>query len=259
MGAHTTYEPDYVSVCLEELNLHQAVGCSGRVIMEAGQDTAIARLITWTEGHPFGTSSRSMRNVKAGYVDTIPYPVFRRPALMEISGYDPQLYRNQDIDISERLRARGHLLFLTDQTRCHYFAKPTVRSMAQSAFNNGYWNIISVKRNASSMAWRHFVPFFFTLALLGASICAIASFFAPQHERLWFVFPLAALLGVHLVAGELAGIQIARRRKSAAALMSPIIFLVLHLSYGLGTTWAVLTNAKVPRREADASDVRATA
>ena len=258
MGAHTTYEPAYISVCLKELTAHRAVGCSGRLITEPGDDTPIARVIAWTRGHPFGTSSHSTHTAKAGFVDTIPYPVFRRQALMDVGGYDPRLHRNQDNDISQKLRARGHKLFLTDKTYAHYYAKPTIRALMKWAFDTGYWNIVSLKRNASSMALRHFVPFFFTLAILLASILAIASFLVPQHERTWFLVPLVALLGVHLLAGELAGIQIALRRKSPVALLSPIVFLVFHLSYGLGTIWAAMTNANVPG-EPDSSDVHATA
>jgi glycosyltransferase involved in cell wall biosynthesis len=256
MGAHTTYEPDYVSICLKELAAQQAVGCSGRVVMEPGKEAPIARLIAWSEGHPFGTSKNSLRNAKAGFVDTIPYPVFVRQALIEVGGYDPHLHRNQDNDLSQRLRARGHRLYLTDRTRCHYFAKATIRALARSAFINGYWNIISFRRNASSMALRHFVPLFFTFAVLMASIFAVAAIFAPPYERPWLIIPLVVLLGVHVFAGELVGIQIAFRRRSAVALFSPIVFLALHFSYGLGTLWAALTNAKAPLCAPDWSDIR---
>src|SRR3977135_1353059 len=31
-GAHTTYAQDYIATCLEELRIHDAAGCSGRVV-----------------------------------------------------------------------------------------------------------------------------------------------------------------------------------------------------------------------------------
>lgn len=61
LGAHTSYAPDYIATCLEELKLHGAVGCSGRLITRPGGDGLQARLVAWTLAHPFGTSARSMR------------------------------------------------------------------------------------------------------------------------------------------------------------------------------------------------------
>src|SRR5262245_50267838 len=36
LGAHTTYAQDYIATCLEELKLHGAAGCSGRLITRPG-------------------------------------------------------------------------------------------------------------------------------------------------------------------------------------------------------------------------------
>ena len=252
-GAHTTYDPAYISVCLSTLIERSAAGCSGQLITKPANNTIAARLIAWTQSHPFGSSGRSMRTAKAGFIDTIPYPLFKRAALLDVGGYDPDLHRNQDNDISQKLRAQGHTLFLTDQAHCHYFAKSTIGEMAKSAFHNGYWNIISWRKNAAAMALRHFVPLFFVVALVVTCLLALVSFLAPADERLWLIAPPLCLLGLHLLAGEVAGIQIGLQNKSTAALLSPFVFLVYHFSYGLGSAWAVLRNAQVPSRLGSAS------
>jgi len=38
LGAHSVYPPDYISVCLQELQRHGAVGCSGRVMTSPAND-----------------------------------------------------------------------------------------------------------------------------------------------------------------------------------------------------------------------------
>ena len=171
-GAHTTYAQDYIATCLEELRIHDAAGCSGREVTRPGGDGLQARLVAWTLAHPFGTSTGSMRTRGAGFADTIPYPLFLKSTLLEVGGYDTQLHRNQDNDLSQRLRARGYKLYITDKTSCEYFVSPDLVSLASYALKNGFWNVISFKLNPASMSTRHFVPGAFVAALLLSSSSA---------------------------------------------------------------------------------------
>ena len=61
LGAHTTYAPNYIATCLDELKLHGAAGCSGRLVIRPGGEGLQAQLVAWALGHPFGTSARSTR------------------------------------------------------------------------------------------------------------------------------------------------------------------------------------------------------
>src|SRR3984885_14510585 len=166
LGAHTTYAQDYIATCLEEIQIHGAAGCSGRLVIRPGGDGLQARLVAWALAHPFGTSARSMRTRGAGFADTIPYPLFLKTTLLEVGGYDTRLHRNQDNDLSQRVRARGYRLYITDKTSCEYFVSPDLVSLASYAFKNGFWNIVSFKLNPASMSMRHFVPGAFVVALL---------------------------------------------------------------------------------------------
>ena len=178
LGAHTVYAQNYIVTCLEELKLHGAAGCSGRLITRPGGDGLQARLVAWTLAHPFGTSARSMRTRGAGFADTIPYPIFLKSTLLEVGVYNTQLHRNQDNDLSQRLRARGHKLYITDKTSCEYFVSPDLASLASYAFNNGFWNIISFKMNPASMSLRHFVPGAFVVVLLLSILMLLYSIMA---------------------------------------------------------------------------------
>ena len=136
LGAHTTYAQNYIATCLEELKLHGAAGCSGRLITRPGGDGLQARLVAWTLAHPFGTSARSMRTRGAGFADTIPYPIFLKSTLLEVGAYNTKLHRNQDNDLNQRLRARGYKLYITDKTSCELFVSPDLASLASYAFKN---------------------------------------------------------------------------------------------------------------------------
>ena len=245
-GAHTVYPPNYIATCREELKHHGAVACSGIVLTRPGGKGVEPRLVAWALSHPFGTSSRSMRTRGAGFSDIVPYAIFLKSALLEVGCYDTQLDRNQDLDLNHRLRARGHKLYVTDKTCCEYFVSSSLSSLARYAFKNGYWNIISMRKNPGAMAVRHFVPSVFVAALFVSLMACVFSFTTNGDIRFWFrspLFLLAALYGIGTVAA--AG-QVCLREKSAVPLLLPLVFLVLHISYGCGTLSALATNARVP-------------
>src|SRR5262249_21748408 len=127
MGAHADYDPNYISVCLKELLAHDAVGCSGKVVTAPANSSRQARLVAWVLGHPFASSTRSVRTQPEGYVDTVPFPVLYKQALLDAGGYNERFFRNQDNDMNQRLRALGYKLYATHKTTCRYFARPTIK------------------------------------------------------------------------------------------------------------------------------------
>lgn len=243
LGAHTTYAKNYIAVCLEELKLQHAGGCSGLAVTRPGCSGLQAQLIAWALAHPFGTSSRSMRTRLAGFADTIPYPIFLKSTLIEVGGYDTQLHRNQDNDLSQKLRSRGYKLYITDKTSCEYFVSPTLAALSRYAFKAGFWNLISLKRNPSSMALRHFVPGAF-VATLFLSLAFLFFMDTTGSTGLWLPGPLFLLGAIYATASIAAASHIAFREKSVGALLAPVVFLLLHVSYGVGTLSALIVNAR---------------
>jgi hypothetical protein len=190
-----------------------------------------------------------MRTRPAGFADSIPYPIFLKSALLEVGGYDTQLHRNQDNDLCQKLRARGHKLYITDKTSCQYFVSPNLASLARYAFKTGWWNIISLKTNRFSMAMRHLVPGAFVAVALLSLLAFLISMDTTGYLRVWLRSPLFILSTIYVTPSIAAAFHVAVREKSVEALLMPIVFLVLHFSYGLGTLTAIVTNARPPSSE----------
>ncbi len=243
-GAHSVYRDDYIAVCLGDLMKHSAAGCGGRVVTVPAGKALGARLAAWAMSHPFGSSSKSFRTQSEGAVDTVNYPVFRRDLVLAAGGYDEELTRNQDNDLNQKLRAGGHILWCTWKTRCLYFPKATVKGLLRYAFTNGYWNVISLKKNPASMAARHFVPLVFVLCLLLSGLIAASYPLLPAPFAFTALSPLALLLGVHLSLGAGAALQVAVRERSLGALCLPVIFLGFHCAYGYGTLSGFMSRSK---------------
>lgn len=230
LGAHCTYESNYIRICLQELLQHGAVGCSGRVLTRAANTTPQAQLVSWAMSHPFGVSGQSFRTQQEGFVDTIPYPVFRKQALLDLGGYDEAMLRNQDNDMNYRLRQAGHKLYLTAKTSCVYHPRPTIRGLLDYALNNGSWCATSFRKRPKSLGMRHYIPFVFTVYCLVSLLLVIVGWVGQ-----WWFAPLVLLpLGLHLFLGGLWGVQIAWQNRRWIALLMPIVFFVFHFAYGWG-------------------------
>lgn len=244
LGAHTLYARNYLSVCLQELMAQGAVACGGRVITEPAGSALEARLVATALCHPFGSSRKSFRTQREGFVDTVNYPVMRKSALIEVGGYDEELLRNQDNDMNQRLREQGHRLHCTWKTRCIYHPKATVRELMAYAYGNGYWNVVSWKKNRAAMGARHFIPFLFVVALVCASAVALAGVFLQTPYAELAAAPLVLLLCFYGAAASAGAIQTATRQKWPGALWLAVVFFVFHLSYGFGTLRAILAGAR---------------
>lgn len=251
LGAHTEYASDYIATCLSELRRTGAAGCSGRVITVPASDSSEAKLVAMALTSKFGSSSGSFRTQHEGFVDSIPYPLFRAEVLHEVGGYDESLTRNQDNDLNQRVRERGHRLYLTEKTRCWYRAQPSVTALVRYAFRNGFWNAISMRRNRKSMNAHHLVPAFFVVGLLlaiGARLGYITGFLPPSVAHT-SAAPFAAYI---VMAGAYSGWK-AWRSKSWLPCLLPQLFLLFHVAYGTGTLWGVVSGAtQRARRETSA-------
>jgi len=233
LGAHASYPPDYIRICWEELQAHDAAGCSGCLLTLPANQTLGARLAAWCMGHRFASSGTSVRTHREGYAKTIPFPIFRKQVLIEAGGYDETLDRNQDNEMNERLSATGHRLYLTARTQAAYYARPGVVSLLAHAYNTGRWNGWTVRRRGG-LSLRHFVPLAFVLILLVALAFAVVSTTRDGQVLLSFL-PLALLLGAHLCVGILSAIATALHQRTGAVLLLPPVILAFHLTYGIGT------------------------
>lgn len=240
-GSHTVYPRNYISVCLKELAAHGAIACGGRVITQPSDPSLESKLVAWVLSHPFGTSRKSFRTQAEGAVDTVNYPVMLKSALLEVGGYDEELIRNQDNDMNQKLRARGHKLVCTWKTSCLYHPSRSIKELLGYARRNGFWNAISLKKNRASMALRHFFPFFFVMSLLLSLLLATTSVFLPPLYRFAAILPLGLLLAAHLGTGFVASSQVAWRQKSFAALGLVPVFFLFHCAYGFGTLAGILS------------------
>jgi succinoglycan biosynthesis protein ExoA len=101
----------------------------------------------------------------------------------------------------------------------------------------------------SVMSIRHFVPGAFVIALFLSLGAFLFSLDKTGATRGWLSGPLLLLAVVYGIASIAAACQVSFRERSLRALFMPVIFLLLHVSYGAGTLSALLSDARPPTPE----------
>ncbi len=224
LDAHATYASDYISKCVAYLDAGVADNVGG--LAETKSRGVIGGGIAKLLASPFGVGNARFRiGGKSGYVDTVPFGAFRRDVFTRFGGYDERLTRNQDNEMNYRIRKNGGKVYLAEDIRLSYYCRDSVRGIAKMAFQNGCWNIITLKLCPGAMGFRHFVPFGFVAALVLLSV-------------LWFVHPLfgwllGAVLTLYSVLALIFACKLAESVKEIVLLCG--LFAVFHVSYGCGS------------------------
>ena len=241
LGAHAACTNEYISKCVKAIGEYAADSVGGILRTLPANDTTMAQAIAIGLSHPFGVGNAYFRigSSEARRVDTVPFGCYRKEVFDRIGLFDERLVRNQDIEFNTRLRKAGGKIYMTPTIRSYYYARSSLGGLWRQSFQNGRWNIYTTALTGMSLALRHFVPLGFVAGLFGSGLLAIS---LPTFR--WVFGTTSA---VYLVAAIIASLRSPRSKHAGSRAFLPLVFLVLHLSYGLGSLWGMLTAAKVLR------------
>lgn len=160
-------------------------------------------------------------------VDTVPFGCYKKDVFEKIGLYDTRLARNQDIELNKRLKKKKGKIFLLPDLFCKYFARESFSGIAGNNFRNGFWNILTIyiTKKLSSLSLRHFIPFLFLLSLV------IPLIFMIWYPGLGFIALLSSI--IYLLTILFLSLKI--KDKDSSFFLIFWTFIVLHLSYGLGS------------------------
>jgi len=164
-------------------------------------------------------------------VDTVPCGFFWKWFYDEVGLYKEDLVRTEDNEFHARIRSRGWKFFMSPELMTTYYCRTNIKGFLEQAFGNGYWSVISWRHSS----WRHLAPFGFvaSLAILGVG----GLLWKPSNYLFWTLCStyLLSSLGVSLKAAF-------KQREWRWVFVLPCLFFLLHLTYGLGSWWALLSS-----------------
>ena len=166
------------------------------------------------------------RGVFIGETDAVYGGCFRRERLLDVGMYDETMVRNQDDELSFRLRKSGGKVVQTGNIKVKYFPRKRFQQLFKQFLQYGYWKVSVLKKHPAQASWRHYAP-----AMLISGFSGLV---------------LAALLNIHLLpvlllytGGYLLSVSAESLRltyKKNLVLWPGVItaIVVIHTAFGLG-------------------------
>ena len=231
MDAHALYDKSYVSRCTRYLDEYKADNVGGiRKTLPAGR-SVLARSIAASISNPFAAGNATYRTGAKGFkwVDTVFGGCYRREIFGEMGLFNEVLVRGQDREFNARLQKAGGKILFAPDIICHYYARGSLRAFLPWIYSGGLTPFfVSRLIGKRIYSLRNFVPMLFVLSLC---ILPALSLLHP-----FFIWILAAELGLYLSCAIMASVPTARKERDLRFLMSmPIVFLMTHLVYGTGS------------------------
>lgn len=231
MDAHTEYAPDYVRQCVA-------------VLTETGADNVGGPACTRAEGYrqraicaayhsPFSVGGARFHDPSyEGELDTVVYGCWRKTTLLRIGLFDEELVRNQDDELNLRLLLSGGRLWQSPRVKSWYQPRSSLKALFKQYLQYGYWKVRVIQKHGRPASPRHLVPVLFTL---GVALGWLAGF---VHWSLWLIY-----VGAMMLYGLLSLIFSVRAAVTSGwdlLPLLPMVFLIYHVSYGIGFAWGIL-------------------
>ena len=236
LDAHSKPYPDYVENCVNALEQGRGDTVGGVWEIHPGAETWIAKSIAVAAAHPLGVGDAFYRHTKqAAEVDTVPFGSFRRSLIEQVGYFDESLLTNEDYEFYTRVRKAGGRIWLDPSIRSIYFARATLRQLARQYRRYGFWKLRMLRRYPNTLRWRQALPplFVFSVVLL-----MVVSAFIPLAA-----FVLAGELLLYFSALAFAGLRAALRQRKPFLILGLLLAIpVMHVSWGGGFLWSMLTS-----------------
>ncbi|MBQ3277514.1 MAG: glycosyltransferase [Oscillospiraceae bacterium] len=239
IDAHTCLPSAFSALVMQRiLQGEDVVGGPRPCIIE--NDTPWGRTLLAVENSLFGSSiNASRRSKEHSYVKTMFHASYRREVFEKVGLFNEQLLRTEDNEMHYRIRQAGFKLCYDPEIVSYQYARSSLKKMLKQKFANGDWVGRTLKICPGCLSMYHLVPAAFVLGIVVTAL--LAAFGIWQLAALmWGLYALFAVANT-----VLSGIQEGFSRYSV---LMPVLFLILHVSYGIGTWVGLFTeNAGIER------------
>ena len=237
LDAHSRPYPDYVENCLKAHDAGRGDNVGGVWEIRPGAATWIAISIAVAAAHPLGVGDALYRHAKyAAEVDTVPFGSFRRTLIDQVGFFDETLLTNEDYEFNVRVRKSGGRIWLDPSIRSVYFARSTLMELMRQYWRYGFWKWRMLRRYPDTLRWRQALPPLFVLGLISL---IVLSLFIPFAR-----FLLAGVLVLYFSIMIVAALRAAFQQRNGSLLLGlPLAIPAMHLSWGSGFLWSILTSS----------------
>lgn len=248
VDAHASIPSDFVRKNVEVLESGEDI-CGGQRPNIVDNPTPFRYTLLLAETSMFGSSIAPYRNNPGrSYVKSMFHAAYRRKVFDKTGGFNENLARTEDNEMHYRMRKAGFKLCFEPQIISYQHTRSSLPKMLKQKYANGYWIGLTSGVCPQCLSLYHFVPFVFVLAILLSLVCCAGFGIAAAQGieftgilRLFYkaVMSLTALMwGLYwLLAVFMALVAVIGNPKlrNITCLLLPVLFFLLHVSYGIGT------------------------
>lgn len=226
IDAHTQLPGDYSRKVMEDIAAGEdIVGGMRPCVIE--NDTNWGKILLRTENSLFGSSINASRHsTEKKYVKTMFHAAYRRVVFEKAGLFNENLLRTEDNEMHYRMRQAGYRFCYDPAILSYQYARSSLKRMIRQKYGNGYWVGKTLKICPGCISLYHLVPGAFVLAIVVTTILALLGVW-QLAALMWVLYGLFAL-GSTVLSAVNEGFN-------PYIFVMPLLFLILHVSYGVGT------------------------
>lgn len=232
VDAHSELTADYTRRGIEALRREGAANVGG--VMRAAGRGPVQSAIARGYNSPFGLGGGAYHgDGTPGPAESAYLGIFRREALAEVGGYDPEILRGEDWELNLRVRRAGYTVWFEPALSVTYWPRASFGDLARQFFATGTWRAMLVRRYGRANPLRFFAPGVLVLALavslvaLVLLVCGVLPWASG-----WPVLLLPAVL--YALGIAYATVRIPDQRGLRDRLLTAATLVTMHVSWGTG-------------------------
>lgn len=222
VDAHTEIAPDYVRVGTEILARTGADNVGGPMVKIGGG--AVGDAIAGAMSSRFGIGSYFQFGTAEREADTVYMGMWPRRVFEKVGLFDEELVRNQDDELSYRIRKAGGRILVSPAMRSRYQNRQSWRKLVRQFYEYGLWKTRVLQKHPRQMSIRHYVPPAFDAVVLAGLMSG--PLFGPTG-------PLASVTALGVYAGTMALVAM-REARSGARSRYWLALVLIHHAWALG-------------------------
>jgi succinoglycan biosynthesis protein ExoA len=223
MDGHSRADPRYLELGLDALRETGAWSVGGQMRRVGGD--SVTRAIAAVTMSPFGVGDAAHNYAERPmWAETVFLGMWPRWVFERVGLFDEELVRNQDDELSYRIRQAGGRIWFDPRIVTDYSPRGTLGGLFSQYRQYAMWKVRVLQMHPRALRWRHWVPMSMVAFVVGSAVIGI-----------WW--PFAWLGTVASLATYLAAvIMVSRRLRRSGVSMPSLIatFVTLHSAYGFG-------------------------
>lgn len=227
VDAHARIPRNFISRNVYNLNQGENVVGGGRPNITSDVSPWKLTLLA-AEDSLFGSSVASYRRpaTQKEYMDSLFHAAYRREVIQKVGGFNENLGRTEDNEFHYRIRMAGYKMCCCPDIISYQHSRNNLKDMIRQKYSNGRWIGLTLSECPGCLSYFHFAPFAFVVMIILCSIIAALGF--PI-----LLYTLLLVYGMFDIVNTVSCFTM--KNLQPQFIFLPLIFPILHISYGIGT------------------------